>query len=435
MAERGRGLRRRLTSIALVTLLLSVVQLLGATTAHATPPSWTHGEEGSGPPPLSTHLSRSERALIPTTTWSDLEPDDAWAKVAIDHVAGTHTWMRDFAPDQHGNWRFRPDAFESRARWARALARAFAPREEPDPSITFTDLDPSDPFHRSAALAVQHGWMTRGSGGRFNPASIVTARGIHRSLVRALGMGQTAKALDRLSTSDGYRFATPRSFGVDLLAMRLGLRFNNKVDESQDVTPGSFLRRKQVAWSLYRATTLEDWVVGYLEDQYADMVLPKMGVGRRSIVDWGVRYVGYPYIWAGEWGFESTPPPAFGGQPGPGFDCSGLSWWALRADDGVYWEISPPRPHEGWALPQRTSAEMARMTKVKLRYKDLLPGDLMFYDGDLDGVVDHVDVFVGNGWSLDSSSSVGGVTLMWVGTGWYRQHFVHGRRVLPTPKP
>ena len=56
------------------------------------------------------------------------------------------------------------------------------------------------------------------------------------------------------------------------------------------------------------------------------------------------------------------------------------------------------------------------MTHVRLPYADLLPGDLMFYDGDEDGVVDHVDVYVGNGWSLDSSSSVGGVTLMWVET-------------------
>ena len=75
------------------------------------------------------------------------------------------------------------------------------------------------------------------------------------------------------------------------------------------------------------------------------------------------------------------------------------------------------------------------MTKTRIKYVDLKPGDLMFYDGDRNGTVDHVDVFVGNGWALDSSSSVGGVTLMWVETGWYRQHFVHGRRVLPTPKP
>jgi cell wall-associated NlpC family hydrolase len=160
-----------------------------------------------------------------------------------------------------------------------------------------------------------------------------------------------------------------------------------------------------------------------------------MGAARHSIVNWGIRYVGYPYIWAGEWGFNSPSPAAFGSQPGPGFDCSGLSWWALRADDGVYWEISPPRPHEGWPLPQRSSAEMSRLTKNRLGFAELLPGDLMFYDGDGDGTVDHVDVYVGNGWSLDSSSSVGGVTLMWVRTGWYRQHFVHGRRILPFPRP
>jgi hypothetical protein len=428
------GLRRRLTTVALLTLLATLLQSLGAATAQATPPSWTDGEAGSGPAAFPVEVTRSERTLIPSTTWTDLEADDLWARAAINHVAATYDWMRDIRPDENGNWRFRPDAFESRRRWARAIVRAFAPDDEPDPSITFPDIDPGDPFHRWAAIAVKRGWLARGAAGRFNPDVIVTSAVIHRSLVRALGLRSTAVALDDLATTDGYEFATPRSFGFNLLAMRLGLRFNNKVDEAQDVTPRTPLRRKQVAWSLYRATTLADWVVPYLEDQYAGMLLPKMGPGRRSIVDWGVRYVGYPYIWAGEWGFESPSPPAFGGQPGPGFDCSGISWWALREDDGA-WEISPPRPHDGWPLPQRTSSEMARMTRAKLRYADLLPGDLMFYDGDRNGTVDHVDVFVGNGWALDSSSSVGGVTLMWVKSGWYREHFVHGRRVLPSPKP
>ena len=54
----------------------------------------------------------------------------------------------------------------------------------------------------------------------------------------------------------------------------------------------------------------------------------------------------------------------------------------------------------------------------------------MFYDGDGDGTVDHVDTYIGNGFALDSSSTPGGVTIMWVGDGWYRDHFVHGRRVL-----
>jgi cell wall-associated NlpC family hydrolase len=433
MAKRGHGLRRRLTSGVVLTLTVALVQSLAATAAQATPPSWMDGEDGSGPAPFPSHTTRSERLLIPSMTWTDLGSDDVWAKPAINHVAGTYDWMRDFAPDRDGNWSFKPDRFETRKRWARAMVLAFDPDAEPDPAVTFTDLDPTNPFHRWAAIAVQRGWMTRRPGGGFEPDKAVTAREVHRALVRALGMASTAAALDRLATTDGFVFDTPRSFGVNLLAMRLGLRFNNKVDESQDVTPNTRLRRKQAAWSLYRATTLDDWVVPYLADQYAGMALPKMGAARHSIVNWGVRYVGYPYIWAGEWGFKSTSPAAFGSQPGPGFDCSGLSWWALRADDGVYWEISPPRPHEGWPLPQRSSAEMSRMTKKRLGFAELLPGDLMFYDGDGDGIVDHVDVYVGNGWSLDSSSSVGGVTLMWVRTGWYRQHFVHGRRILPSP--
>ena len=432
MAERGLWLRRRLTSAALPTLVVMLVQSLGAGSAGAAPSSWTEGENGSGPAPLPAYVSRSERLRIPSETWTDLGPDDMWAKAAINHVAGTYDWMRDVAPDHNGNWSFKPDAFETRKRWARALVRAFAPDAQPDTSVTFPDLDAADPFQPSASIAVQQGWMARGADGLFHPDDVVTARMVNRSLVLALGMGSTASALDRLATADGYRFDTPRLFGANLLAMRLGLRFNNKVDESQDVTPSSPLRRKQVAWSLFRATTLEGWVVPYLTDQYAGMVLPKMGPGRRAIVDWGVRYVGYPYIWAGEWGLDTASPAAFGSQPGPGFDCSGLSWWALRRDDDV-WDISPPRPYQGWSLPQRTSSEMARMTKKRLRYTALRPGDLMFYDGDRNGTVDHVDVFVGNGWSLDSSSSVGGVTLMWVKTGWYRQHFVHGRRILPSP--
>jgi len=430
MAEWGDGLRRCRTRFLAVALTATVLLPLGGPAAQATPPSWRDGEEGSGPAPFPFHVSRSERSRMPSTAWADLESDDLWAKAAINHVAGWNDWMRDYAPDADGNWRFRPDAFETRARWASALVRAFASDETPDPTITFPDLEQTDPSWPSAAIAVAHRWLIRGPDGRFDPDVFVDARTVHRSLVLVLGMGNTAAALDELSTKDGHTFDTPTMFGFNLLAMRLGLRFNNKVDEAQDVTPRDRLRRKQVAWSLYRATTLDTWVVPYLENQYEGMTLPAMNAARRSIVDWGVRYVGYPYIWAGEWGLESPEPLAFGAQPGPGFDCSGLSWWALRRDDGP-WQVSPPRPYEGWSLPERTSAEMSRLTKKRLPYRDLVPGDLMFYDGDRDGRVDHVDVYVGNGWSLDSSSSVGGVTLMWVETGWYREHFVHGRRIVP----
>jgi len=191
--------------------------------------------------------------------------------------------------------------------------------------------------------------------------------------------------------------------------------------------------RTQVAYSLWRATTQPSWSVGDLLTQYANVGLPNLGPRMLRIVQWGVRYVGYPYIWGGEWGLSSPEPTALGGQPRSGFDCSGFSWWLLRADDNSSWKVAPPRPYTGWALPQRTSADMAAMTTTRIRFRDLRPGDLMFYDGNGDGTVDHVDTYIGSGYSLDSSSTPGGVTIMWVGDGWYRQHFTFGRQVLPTP--
>jgi cell wall-associated NlpC family hydrolase len=72
---------------------------------------------------------------------------------------------------------------------------------------------------------------------------------------------------------------------------------------------------------------------------------------------------------------------------------------------------------------------MADAAPERVRYDDLQPGDLMFYDGDGDGVIDHANVFVGRGWALDSSTSTAGVTLMPVDEGWYRENFRFGRRV------
>jgi cell wall-associated NlpC family hydrolase len=336
--------------------------------------------------------------------------------------------MRDFAANANGSYPFKPDMIETRKYLARTIVKAFAPGAVVDPQIQFSDLDPTQSFYKWANIAVQKGWMNRAADGRFMPDEAVTTITLHRVLVLTLGLRSTAVRLNDLHTRDGVGFNTAQSLGTTMLGMRLGLRYPSSGPE-HDVLPRTPLPRAQVAYSLYRAKTLESWVVPWVRDQYDTVVLPNMGPVRRTIVQWGLKYVGYPYVWAGEWGFNSPPPAAFGGQPIPGFDCSGLAWWALRADEGA-WNISPPRPYDGWALPQRSSADMARFGTVK--WNALMPGDLAFYDGNDDGTIDHVDVYVGNDYALDSSTSVGGVTLMYVGPGsWYRDHFVHGRRLIP----
>ena len=359
-----------------------------------------------------------------TIVWSDLDKSTRWARSAINYVGATNDWMRDFAPNPDGTYPFLPSTIETRKYLARAVVMAFAPTEIVDPAITFTDLDPSDAFYPAANIAVKLHWMTKTAAGTFAPDKAVTMTMVHRVLTLALGLAPAIKSLNHLHTADGVTFDLPPNFGALVLGMRLGLRYNSS-DESQDVGPTTPLSRAQVAYSLYRAATQPTWDVPELIAQYQDISLPSLTPDQQAIVQWGVRYAGYPYVYGGEWGI----PTSSYGQAVPGFDCSGFTWWLLRASDGAYWNVSPPRPYVGWDLPQRTSADMA--TVGNLSYDQLRPGDLMFYDGDGDGRVDHVDTFIGNGWALDSSSTPGGVTVMWVGDGWYRDHFVHGRRVLP----
>ena len=432
MAPRG-GASRRLISLALVSgLAVSLATGTEAAAAASADGIARLGEEGTGIPALPVRIPGGRRSAPAAggIRWSDVEAPYAWARPAINWVGETHSWMRDYATKEDGTTPFKPGVLTKRKHFARALVAAFAPSAAIDPSISFPDLDDASRFYASANVAVQRGWITPSRSGAFRPDGPVSTNAVHRALVRAVGLRATARDIDALHTADGARFQTPNGFGTLMLGLRLGLRYNNKTDESQDVGPRDLLNRAQVAHSLYRATTLADWVVPWLADQYQGMELPRLGRDAKKIVQWGIRYVGYPYVWGGEWGFSSPEPAALGGQPVPGFDCTGITWWVVRKNDGGAWDVAPPRPYRGWSLPQRVSRDMATMTTKRLRFGALEPGDLAFYDGDGDGVVDHADVYVGNGWAIDSSSSVGGVTFMWIGTGWYRQHFSWGRRIL-----
>ena len=432
MTPGGGSVRRRAPRLALVAAVAAVVLAVGSPARAAE----DVGEDESGPAPMRVVRESNTTGFVGTRAtkriaFSDVGLAHAWALTAIRHVAGTYPWMRDFAPLQDGSYPFHPGAAETRRYFARALVKAFAPNRVPDPTVRFADLDASSPWYRWAAVAVDAGWMSTGSGGRFEPDEPVTMAMVHRGLTWALGLRGAARDLNAIHTVAGQRFRVPPNFGGIVLGMRLELRYNAPSgSEGMDVAPGDVLSRAQVAYSLWRATTLPEWAVGNMRTQYRDIELPYLGPKKLAMVRWGIRYAGYPYVWGGEWGFDRQEPPALGGQPRSGFDCSGFSWWILRADDGAAWNIAPPRPYRGWSLPQRTSAEMAANASPRLPYRKLEPGDLMFYDGDRDGTVDHVDTYIGNGYALDSSSTPGGVTIMWVGDGWYRDHFEWGRRIL-----
>jgi hypothetical protein len=423
--SRGSRLQHRVVTLTLIAAVGSMLlpSSLAWAADHATRRDLTSGEAGSGPPVAPDDLAAVARTT--SVRWSDV-PRTFWGRRAIDYVAGTYRWMRDYRASSDGTFPFKPERLETRRLFAKAVVRAFAPHVEVDPSITFDDLSSDSPFYRYANVAVQKRWMRRTHGANFSPELPVSTRSVHRVLVLALGLREEAAGLDAIHTRDGRVFDTPNGFGTLLIGMRLGLRYNHS-DESLDVGPDTLLSRAEVAWSLYQAKTLEDWQIDDMAP-YATIQLPNMLPGKFRFVQWGIDFVGYPYVWGGEWSRKSPAGYPFGYQPVGGFDCSGLAWWNMKAA-GSGWDNKPPRPYAGWSLPQRVSAEMATVGRV--RYNDLAVGDLMFYDGDGDGRVDHVDTNVGSGWSLDSGSSNAGVTITYTGPGsWYEEHFVHGRSIM-----
>ena len=430
MVSRG-GARRFAVTAACCVALGAAASIQPAAASSSPAPAarrdTSFGEVGSGmpaPPSVTPPVSPAALARGSSVRWSDVG-GRLWAREAIDFVGSTHGWMRDYPKDSRGRYPFRPTKLERRKLFFRAAVEAFArPGMHVDRDIRFSDLPPKAPFYRYANIAVKLGWIDPG-GRAIEPNEPVTMATVHRVLVLALGLKRAAAGLDRIHTADGAKFDTWKNFGTTVIGMRIGLRYNHST-ESMDVAPSSPMPRSEVAWSLYRAKTVASWTLDAMS-AYEDIALPRMSSANRRVVQWGIRYAGYPYVWGGEWYRPTSGGYCCGSQPVGGFDCSGLTWWLIKAQSGS-WDPTPPRPYRGWSLPQRASRDMAAAGhKVSWRHKKV--GDLLFYDGSGDGVVDHVDTYVGNGWALDSSSGVGGVTFMQVGSGWYHDHFKHARHV------
>lgn len=379
------------------------------------------GERGSGPNAWRIYGASDTNGV----QWSDVEKKH-WARGAIDYVGATNDWMRDYKADDDGTFPFRPNTLERRSLFARSVVRAFAPEASVAPQLSFPDLPQTERFYRWANVAVSLGWMVVDEQGSFRPRAPVTTREAHRALVLALGMGDLAAGADALHLRDGTEVPTPADFGTTLIGMRLGLRYSHG-DESLEVGPETPLSRAEAAWSLYRASTAPGWIRDSLS-VYATMELPNLSATMQRVVAFGVNYVGYPYVWGGEWAEAVPAGYCCGDQPVGGFDCSGLAWWAMKAASGG-WDNRPPREYKGWSLPERSSAQMAAAGD-RVEWTDLRPGDLLFYDGNGDGVVDHVNTYLGNGWALDASNGNAGATITHIEGNWYEDRFVHGRRIL-----
>jgi hypothetical protein len=215
----------------------------------------------------------------------------------------------------YGTATFHPEGLVLRRHLARALVLAFAPTDQADPAVTFSDLPPEDPFHRFANVAVKRGWMAA-PGGQFLPQATVTKLDLDRSLVRALGLGAEIQGLNAIRTADGAALHHPDGFAELVLALQLGLHYNHPTSaEVRELLPASPVRRSDAAYALWRASSARGTSRITALERFRRVVLPAMTPARRQVTEFVLAYAGYPYLYAGEWHTGRRPGTAVGLNP------------------------------------------------------------------------------------------------------------------------
>jgi hypothetical protein len=110
--------------------------------------------------------------------------------------------------------------------------------------------------------------------------------------------------------------------------------------------------------------------------------------------------LGRPYRWGGE-------------SPRTGFDCSGLVQWAYRK--------------AGIDIPRVTDQQFEATGAVKVRRKDLLPGDLVFF-GDATGYIHHVGMSLGGDRFIESPRTGLKVRISSLDEPYYANQYAGARR-------
>ena len=119
-----------------------------------------------------------------------------------------------------------------------------------------------------------------------------------------------------------------------------------------------------------------------------------------GVVPIALQYLGVPYVWAG-----ATP---------QGFDCSGLVQYVF-AQLGV-------------SLPHNTVAQWNDPRAVSVPENELQAGDLVFFNG-----LDHVGIYIGDGYFVDAPHTGTNVRVDSLSEGWYASRYDGAKRIVGGP--
>jgi cell wall-associated NlpC family hydrolase len=282
---------------------------------------------------------------------------------------------------------------------------------------------PNDPLTRGELETMVAGLAHVEPGAPSTPSATVTMTALDTRLVGTLGLADTAKLFQQQAKSAGL--TPPSRFGTETVARLVGLRTNHPAAlDALELSPGEPATRAEAAYSAARILRLGAWDPEGPGLLAATFVVPALTPWQKRVLTTAVRFIGYPYVWGGESEFTESP---FGPQVHGGFDCSGFVWRVYKVQ---------PYPNAGklaGTLKGRTTYAMSGEVPAAKRIPlaQLQPADVVFFGAkgpqSKPAQVDHMGIYLGNGWFIHSSAY--GVALTTL-SGGYEKRFAWARRPL-----
>jgi cell wall-associated NlpC family hydrolase len=385
----------------------------------------------------TTTLALAAPALA--RSYSDV-PKSHWAYSAISSVTSRAVDGHRLLDDYTGL--FRPERPITRELLARSVVLASGHYGEKITPVAVADVPKGYRYYSVIQMAVKQGYMSVDKAGAFRPTENVTAAGAETVMVRWLKERYPSYNWSLLTMLDpsrwrpnpGWSTGAPSYLAAIVTSRQLELRYNHPTgDDDHEALPAEPIDRAEIAYMLDRAFKVgSSWQLYGLAG-FADVTFPALSDRQKQITRFALKWVGYPYIWAGEY---PTPNSPYGTQKAGGFDCSGFVFYVMKMHFGYPITVN-----------ERGAHDMAARAKPRVTREKLKCGDLIFFGpkgpGSSVGSIYHAGLYLGKGWFIHSTGSSDGVTLASLNdSSYWKAAFAWGRRVLtdaelvtPSPSP
>jgi len=371
-------------------------------------------------------------------SYSDV-PSSHWAYSYIssvtNRIVGGHQLLDDY------DTQFRPERAITRELLARSVVLASGHYGQNITPVTINDVPQGYRYYSVIQMAVHLGYMSVDKDGDFRPTEKVADVTAETVMVRWLkdryptydwSLLKTL-APSRWQPNSGWTTTAPSYLPVMVASRQLELRYNHPTEaDGHEVLPNEPIDRAEVAYMFSRAFQLGSGYDLYGLAGFKDITFPPLSDRQKQIVNFTLKFIGYPYIWAGEY---PTPDSPYGHQASGGFDCSGFVFYVMKMHFG----------YDSITVNQRGAHDMAAVAKPRITRGKLKCGDLIFFGpkGPASSVnsIYHAALYLGRGWFIQSTGSTDGVSLASLNnSSYWKAAFAWGRRVLkpaelvvPTP--